>query len=148
MAGFKPHHSLLESRILLDFFITKDYGWAIYHKADQRVIGFISLNKDLKRSGGIDCQSIGYSLHRDYWGHGLMTEAGEAVIAYAFETLKLDMLSVYHYPANKQSQRVIEKLGFHYDGILRCSAKLYNDEIEDEVCYSMLKQEYFARTGN
>jgi len=34
----------------------------------------------------------------------------------AFEDMKLDILSVYHYPFNESSKRVIEKYRFVYEG--------------------------------
>ena len=145
MAGFKPHESLLESQIMLNIFMIQNKSWAIYHKQDNKVIGYIGLHPDTKRSNRIRCLSIGYSLNRKYWGLGIMVEASQAVMAYVFDNLKLDLLTIYHYTDNDQSRRVIEKLGFRYDGTLRSSARLYNNMIKDEACYSMSKQEYLSR---
>ncbi|MCL1873668.1 MAG: GNAT family N-acetyltransferase [Clostridiales bacterium] len=68
-----------------------------------------------------------------------MTEA----VKYAFDELNIDVLSIYHRPANIRSQRVIEKCGFKYEGILRQANKVYDGQIFDDVCYSMLKPEYY-----
>lgn len=51
---------------------------------------------------------LGYVLAEPYWGRGLMTEAVKRMIKYAFEELNIDLLSVYHYPHNERSKRVIE----------------------------------------
>lgn len=51
---------------------------------------------------------IGYVLSEDYWGKGLMTEAVKEVIRYLFEEVKLDIITIYHYPFNVRSKRVIE----------------------------------------
>ncbi|MEA5017810.1 MAG: GNAT family protein [Erysipelotrichaceae bacterium] len=143
MAGFKPHESLWESRILLDIFIKKDYGWAIYHNEDKKVIGFVSLNDDPKRATSLNAKCIGYSLTRKYWGKGLMVEAVSAVMSHAFNDLKISLLAIYHYPDNQRSKRVIEKLGFIYEGCLRQSAILFNHEVKDECCYSLTASEYY-----
>jgi len=145
MAGFKPQESLLEAQIILKIFMIQNKSWAIYHKFDNKVIGYIGLHPDTKRSNKIRCLSIGYSLNGKYWGQGIMVEASQAVMAYVFENLKLDLLTIYHYTDNNQSKRVIEKLGFSYDGTLRSSAHLYNNMIKDEACYSMSKQEYLSK---
>jgi len=145
MAGFKPHESLFESQIILNIFMIQNKSWAIYHRQDNKVIGYIDLHPDPKRSSKIKCLSIGYSLNKKYWGQGIMVEASQAVMAYVFKELKLDLLTIYHYTDNNQSKRVIEKLGFSYDGTLRSSARLFNNMIKDEACYSMSKQEYLSK---
>lgn len=73
-----------------------------------------------------------------------MTEAAKRVIRYVLEVLNIDILSVCHYPFNYASRRVIEKCGFVYEGTLRHANKIYSGNIYAEVCYSILKEEYFA----
>jgi len=60
---------------------------------------------------------FGVHLKPSRWGRGLGMEAGKAVIAYAFETLRVDALFAGHNPRNEGSKRMLEKLGFvftHY----------------------------------
>lgn len=57
---------------------------------------------------------LGFHLRAEYWGQGLATEAGDAVVAFAFETLGAAALFAGHHPANATSGRVLEKLGFHF----------------------------------
>ena len=52
-------------------------------------------------------------------GQGLMTEALGAVVPYAFQTLGAPVLSARVFRENKASQRVLEKLGFTREGLLR-----------------------------
>ena len=87
---------------------------------------------------------LGYVLAEPYWGRGLMTEAVKGMIKYAFEELNIDLLSVYHYPHNERSKRVIEKCGFHYEGTLRRASTIYNGRVFDDVCYSLTKEEYYS----
>ena len=72
-----------------------------------------------------------------------MPEAVKAVIKYAFEEERLELISVQHFRFNSKSKRVIEKCGFKYEGTLRKGRKLFNGKVVDLVCYSMLKEEYF-----
>ena len=62
----------------------------------------------------VEAREIGYVLSRDYWGHGLVPEAVQAVIAYLFDTVGLDVIVVGHFARNGRSRRVIEKCGFTY----------------------------------
>jgi putative acetyltransferase len=71
-----------------------------------------------------------------------MTEAVKRVIKYAFEEMNIDLISVFHYPHNIRSKRVIEKCGFQYEVTLSQICKIYDGQIFDAVCYSILKSEY------
>lgn len=140
-AGWKPHSSIEESQVILDRFIKGEEVWAIIFKETGQLIGSIGLHDDPKRPD-IDCRMIGYVLNQSWWGLGLTTEAAKRMIRYAFEVLNIIILSVYHYPFNNRSQRVIEKCGFKYEGTLRKASCIYNGKIFDDVCYSITREEY------
>ena len=142
-AGWKPHRSKDESLSVINGFIKSGEVWAIVYKDNNKVIGSIGLHKDMKRDSK-KARMIGFVLSEDYWGQGLTTEAAKYVIKYGFDVLNLDIISVYHYPHNKRSKRVIEKCGFKYEGILRHASVLYDGKILDDVCYSMTKDEYIS----
>jgi RimJ/RimL family protein N-acetyltransferase len=57
---------------------------------------------------------IGFHLRTKYWGQGMSTESGRAVIAHAFDRLGVAGLFAGHNPKNQVSKRVLEKLGFRY----------------------------------
>jgi putative acetyltransferase len=141
-AGWKPHESIDESlEIITDLFLVKYHIWAIVDKASGKMIGSIGLEEDSKRPG-TGCMELGYAMDEGFWGRGLMTEAAEAVIRCGFLTMELPAVSIYHYPANHRSKRVIEKCGFHFEGILRKANRIYSGEIRDTACYSLVKDEW------
>ncbi len=140
-AGWEPHASLQMTKSILKVFMEQDEVWAIVLRENKKVIGSVGLHKDEKRPD-IHGKMLSYALSEDYWGRGLMTEAVKEVIAFAFCHDKLDILSVYHYPHNERSCRVIEKCGFVREGVLRSCSRIYNGVVMDNVCYSMLKAEY------
>lgn len=140
-AGWKPHACKEESEKILRSFIENDDIWAIELKENSKVIGSVGLHKDTSRSG-INSKMLGYVLSKVYWGQGIMPEAVKAVIKYAFEEERLELISVQHFRFNSKSKRVIEKCGFKYEGTLRKGRKLFNGKVVDLVCYSMLKEEY------
>ena len=56
---------------------------------------------------------IAWRLARDYWGRGYATEAGRAVLDFAFEQLGLEEVVAFTVPANRRSRAVMEKLGMN-----------------------------------
>lgn len=146
MAGWKPHVSKEESLNTLKYYIDHDDGWAIMLKENKKVIGSIALKPDENR-GKYNAKSISFALSADYWGNGYMTEAVKRIIKYAFEEINIDLLSVWHYPHNFRSKRVIEKCGFQYEGIIKQGSQIYDGRKFDSICYSILKSEYCSETS-
>ena len=106
-------------------------------------IGSIGFEPDNRRPE-IKARELGYSLAEDYWGLGLMTEAGRAVIDYGFSAMDLQVISIETAPDNERSQRVIEKLGFKFEGCLRDSYLTIDDKVRDTFVYSILRSEWQA----
>lgn len=55
---------------------------------------------------------LGYELLPDYWQKGMMHEAIAAVIDFAFQYLKLQVIEAYTHVDNKASSRLLERLNF------------------------------------
>ena len=112
--------------------------WAITLKSQpDQVIGDISA---LDYVPSTNSMTIGYVLGRDYWGKGYMTQALIAVSRFLLQEADLNRLSATHAPANPGSGRVMQKAGFHFEGILR-QAGCNNQGIVDSVYYSLLKSD-------
>jgi len=116
MAGWLPHKSTEESKIILSHFIVGKHVFALEHQG--KVIGSLGIEEyseenypELFKQKG---REIGYVLAKPYWGQGLMTEAVQAVIDYLFDVAQLDFILVGHFDHNTRSRRVIEKCGFTY----------------------------------
>ena len=73
-----------------------------------------------------------------------MTEALAAMVRCAFERKHVEVLAIGHFQGNHCSRRVIEKCGFQYEGTIRQGFRRYDGQVFDDVCYSILKEEYFA----
>lgn len=145
-AGWKPHESPEESLAVIHQFQDAEDVWAICLRATGKAIGSVSLEQDGQRNLSVDdCRSLGYVLSEDFWGQGLMPEACQAVLQYGFEQLGLRLISVNHYPENLQSKRVIEKLGFQYNGTLVWASQIYDGTFKDLCCYSMTAAQYEGR---
>ncbi len=88
--------------------------WVAREKATGEVVGDCGLQPLELR--GLDVE-LGYRLGRRHWGRGLATEAATACLRAAFEELGLDRIVAVAHPDNAASRRVLEKIGFVYEGL-------------------------------
>ena len=61
---------------------------------------------------------FGYFIARNFWGQGLATEAGRAMLAFARDSLRLRHLNAGYFTDNPASGRVLAKLGFRPTGVV------------------------------
>ena len=140
-AGWPVHKNIEETKAVLVSLINKKETFAIVNKINNKVIGSIGVYKDEKRNNPYGCM-IGYVLNESYWGKGIMSEVLSGFMYYLFNNTNIALLSIYHFPNNFRSKRVIEKSGFKYEGVLRKATLLFDGTIQDNVCYSLTKEEY------
>jgi ribosomal-protein-alanine N-acetyltransferase len=83
--------------------------WAIALKSDPAsLIGVISLQHDQGKNNA----ELGYWLSQSLWANGFGTEAAEAVVTHAFNSLKLETLVACFHVDNPASGRILQRLGF------------------------------------
>lgn len=115
-AGFPPIETVEDEVYYLEHVLPKSQaeqqlpsGYGIKLKGEDKMIGSVDFN----HRHADDVLEIGYTLHPDYWGQGIVPEAAAALIELGFTLLNLHhKLELNCYDTNKQSQRVAEKLGF------------------------------------
>ena len=118
---WEPHRSVLDSRGFIRFLMYQyrngmPGSWGIEFKETGRIIGtigYMSYNAD---NATVE---VGYSIAREHWGKGLMTEALAAVIDESFRTLELHRIEALHFTDNPASGRVMEKCGMQHEGHMR-----------------------------
>ena len=86
--------------------------WAVIHREHDQLIGFSGL-KFLSERDEVD---IGYRFGPEYWGQGLATEAGLAVMDFGWNVLQLSRIVGMVLAENTASVRVLEKLGLEFQG--------------------------------
>lgn len=131
---FPAQTSLAEAEYALaNYFMKQPLGsWAICN-SDNRMIGAIRFEKidEVKKE-----VEIGYFLHKDYWGQGLMTESLAELVHLSFRVFDFKKLRIIVHVENIASRRVAEKCGFsllrQYKGSDRYSRKM-RDYLE--FCY-------------
>jgi RimJ/RimL family protein N-acetyltransferase len=108
--------------------------WAITLQPDGTLIGVIDVRLESHAN-------VGYVLARKHWNHGYMTEALQAVVAWAMGQPEIFRLWAVCDVENRASARVMEKAGMECEGILRRWTVLPNrSELpRDCYCYSIVK---------
>jgi ribosomal-protein-alanine N-acetyltransferase len=86
------------------------------------------------------CAEIGYAVDYRHQGKGFATEAAEALLDFAFDELGLHRVEATYMPSNRASARVLDKLGFTPEGLLR-EILLIDGRWEDHVIASLLRSE-------
>ncbi|XP_059435087.1 uncharacterized protein LOC132168039 [Corylus avellana] len=117
-------------------YLEKDHPWHRSICLDDRSIGSISIRPE---SGDNRCRAhIGYALATDYWGQDIVTIALKMAISGVFtEFPDLVRVEALVEVENKGSQRVLEKVGFLREGLLR-KYEFCRGEIRDMFIYSFL----------
>jgi ribosomal-protein-alanine N-acetyltransferase len=83
---------------------------------------------------------FGYWLGEPYWGQGIVTAAGRALIDYLKQDGRFARLEAPVFEWNPASMRVLEKLGFERLAVLRKSVTK-DGQLIDSVLYSYLLNE-------
>ncbi len=120
----------------------KGVTWAIFK--DGVFCGIFSLIGLMltHRALTYDKAEIAYWLSRKYQQQGIMTEAGEKVLDFAFRDLKLHKIFVSHFSDNKASENLIKRLGFRYVGEQLEEFKK-NGVWHNHKNYELLDREFF-----
>jgi RimJ/RimL family protein N-acetyltransferase len=86
---------------------------------------------------------LGYAIAEPYWGRGLVAEACRALIRYVFTEYAVERLQARVIVGNDASERVLSKLAFTREGVLR-SLVLRRGRHWDVAMYSLLRGEWEA----
>jgi len=81
---------------------------------------------------------IGYAIHPDFRGQGLATKAVKVLTKYAFEKHSLKRIDAWGRANNKASARVLEKVGYKLEGVLRKN-KCVDGKYLDDFVYAKVR---------
>ncbi|MFD0047985.1 GNAT family N-acetyltransferase [Actinomycetes bacterium NPDC127524] len=113
----------------------KAYHFGIFLAENNTLIGNIDLFQVIR--GSLQSAFIGYSLDKDHNGKGYTTIAAKLVVHYAFTELQLHRIEAGVMPHNIGSIRVLEKAGFHKEGIAIKNVKI-NGNWEDHQVLAII----------
>lgn len=103
--------------------------------AEDRLVGYVGIK-------GIDREhaegELSFWIETGLAGQGYATEAAGAAAAFAFDGLGLNRLCAYHMVRNPASGRVLAKLGFRQEGLLRERVRKWG-VFEDVLLWARLR---------
>jgi len=110
-------------------------NFGVYYSG--KLIGKVQLSNLVY--GGFRSATLGYALHKDFEGKGLMNDALRTAIRYAFEELMLHRIEASTLLDNYKSQNVLKRLGFKLVGTNE--KYLYiNGKWQDHYTFSLISE--------
>jgi len=110
-------------------------SWAVVDAVTGELLGSVSLHSVDREQGDAE---IGYWTVPAARGRGVAALVVDAVCRWAFATLPIDRIELYHAVDNPASRRVAEKAGFTQEGRLRRSYRYGDGAKHDELLWSRL----------
>ena len=115
------HTSISESRSYIKCMMRKyragdPASWGIVRKDQDRLVGTIGYMWYQPENNAAE---VGYSIARDCWNQGFMTEALSEVLRYSFENMSMNRVEAQHEVDNPASGAVMRKNGMVHEGTLR-----------------------------
>jgi len=98
------------------------------------------LNVSSMTYGSLSSATIGYWVSERFAGKGLTPAAVALATDYCFFTLGLHRMEICIRPENGPSLRVVEKLGFRYEGLRRRYIHI-NGDWQDHFCFALTVEE-------
>jgi [ribosomal protein S5]-alanine N-acetyltransferase len=108
--------------------------WTITLKGSDDLVGITGFVRWNKKSF---CSEVMYELDPLHWQKGIVTEALARVRSFGFEEMKLHRVEAHIDPENVRSVRVVERLGFAREGLLRENT-FYEGRFFDTAIYAAL----------
>ncbi len=136
--SFKTYEEAIMQMKWYEDLLTAGTGiwWGIHFPGDREIIGACGFNNLLTEHKKAE---VGYWRLPGYWKRGIMTEILPEIINYAFKVLHLHRIEATVETGNLSSKKLLDKLGFQNEGILK-ECELKNEKFIDLEYYSLLKK--------
>ncbi|MBT2571057.1 GNAT family protein [Planococcus sp. ISL-110] len=120
MTRYPDFYTLLIQREMIEIYADQKendqaYSFGIFENETGLLVGTISLVQVMR--GPLQSAVLGYAMDKKHNNKGYTTEAVKLIVAYAFRKLALHRIEAGVMPGNDASIRVLEKAGFHKEGI-------------------------------
>lgn len=139
------HRSIRQTRQYLRYLIRQyrvaaPCTFVIELTAERKVIGTIGFMWVQMDNHSAE---IGYSLNRDYWNQGIMTEALQEILRFGFDRVRLNRIEAQHDVDNPASGHVMRNAGMRREGTLR--QRVYNKgRFMDVELYAVLRRDFIG----
>jgi [ribosomal protein S5]-alanine N-acetyltransferase len=140
---WETHKTLSDSKGFVNFVLNqyengKVAPWGIEYKENGKFIGTIDF---VSWQVNHHIAEIGYVISPDYWGKGITTEAANEIIKFGFIHMDLVRIQARCFVENRGSERVMEKTGMSFEGIIR-KGMFVKGKHQDLKMYSILREEF------
>jgi ribosomal-protein-alanine N-acetyltransferase len=112
------------------------YRWFV--QVDGDVVGSVCIKNTRSM---MQCAEISYGIGEAWQGRGIATAAVREMVRKAFTESSLRKLIAFVHDRNLASCRVLDKLGFQREGVLR-EHYIINSRPENEILFGLLKREW------
>lgn len=120
------------------FQLQQGIRWGITRKGEDTVIGSCGFKNWVKKHYRAE---IGYEISREYRQQGLMAEALYAVLRFGFEMMALNRIQAKVISNNLPSAKLLSKLGFCEEGVLR-EYEFHQEQSVELKLFSLLRREF------
>jgi len=105
---------------------------------DDDVVGQVSVSGVL--GGSVLSAQLGYWISEDFAGRGITPIAVALAVDYCLQQIRLHRVEICIRPENTASLRVVEKLGFRYEGLRKKYIHI-NNEWCDHKCFALTAED-------
>ena len=120
-----------------------DYNFALIHKQTNKLIGSCGL---MRSDTNGPQYSLGYVFHKDWWRQGFASEATVGLMKFSFGELGAHRLWAHVFVGNTGSEKVLQKLGFRYEGC-KLQSFFIRNAWHDLQTFAMLRREWEQRVA-
>ncbi|UOR10645.1 GNAT family N-acetyltransferase [Halobacillus amylolyticus] len=118
------------------------FGFGIFLNKTDQLIGRTTLGNVVR--GPLQSCYIEYYTDQQYNGNGYTSEGVQLIVQFAFKKAKLHRIEAAVKPNNLASMRILEKVGFKYEGVAREYLRI-NNHWEDHCKYALIESDYFSK---
>jgi RimJ/RimL family protein N-acetyltransferase len=113
---------------------------------DQRVVGFVRYSMLSLPDADLPHPEVGFGIPEvDARGQGYAQEAVRLLVEYLFAGYPVDRVAAFTEDENKPAQRVLERVGFQREGVLR-RAMFRDGQWRDVAIYGILRHKAGAKS--
>lgn len=116
--------------------LDRGYPFAVFSPDEEDILASFTLSNVVR--GPFQACLLGYGVGAGQQGRGLMREALEAGLAWAFGELDLHRVMANYLPRNERSARLLERLGFEREGYARAYLRIAG-QWEDHVLTAKIR---------
>lgn len=128
-----------------------EHFWAVELKSEKKVIGQLYFCHQEPKH--LLTWELGYIMSPHYQKQGYGSEAASALVKFGFEQLSIHRVVAHCNPDNVASWKLLEKIGFRREGLLRKNVYFRKDESGnplwwDSFAYARLEEKYEMIKGD